>query len=224
MTEVTKCWVRSGFKCCPHEILLDASCMDILTPAGLLDHEKQLFDSLIVHKNALVPFKCFEPFNLRECSMVQSTPLHQTSQEMQTNCFPPAHFPPGSPWHYAWPFAWNAEGLLYWLQFVAHGCSLTEQHREDQYGIHWVAVGWNVWRMQNVTLPKPYRFSLLVGVKLFCTVGVCNLIPIYFVHNAVGMPQKSLIAGQNQHLGHRQYQGVFPSTISRKYVWLPVFW
>ena len=70
----------------------------------------------------------------------------------------------------------------------------------------------------NVTLPKPYRFSLLVGVKLFCTVGVCNLIPIYFVHNAVGMPQKSLIAGQNQHLGHRQYQGVFPSTISRKYV------
>lgn len=59
MTEVTKCWVRSGFKCCPHEILLDASCMDILSPVGLLVHEKAhvCFFGLVVdffgaHSNA----------------------------------------------------------------------------------------------------------------------------------------------------------------------------
>lgn len=31
---VTKCWARNGWKCCPYEILLDSSTMDILSPIG----------------------------------------------------------------------------------------------------------------------------------------------------------------------------------------------
>ena len=34
--KVTKCWARSGMKCCPYEILLDSSTMDILSPIGNL--------------------------------------------------------------------------------------------------------------------------------------------------------------------------------------------